>query len=82
MGGKYPKGWPKSILFVWELRFLCHSISYQKVYLINQIIRYISGNTSNDQSHASARPPAIYQRAGELDALPDPVRPYSALQIL
>ena len=39
-GGKYPKGWPKSILFVWELRFLCRSISYQKVYLINQIIRY------------------------------------------
>ena len=42
MGGKYPKGWPKSILFEWELRFLCHSISYQRVpvYLINQIIRY------------------------------------------
>ena len=40
LGGKYPKGWLKSILFVWELRFLCHSISHQKVYLIDQIIRY------------------------------------------
>ena len=59
-GGKYPKGWPKSILFVWELRFLCQyflpkGIPYQPDNTVYIMIGFKSVNNGITKNMAMPR---------------------------